>query len=234
VVSDSPNKKQVVDGERGGRLLSRAITAAVRDTQSELLMVTPYFVPADDDSQALQELRQRQVSIRILTNSLEGSAGPFAHSGYGHYRVPLLQEGVELYEARTLLGNTKGSGQTVRMSRFGNYALHAKLYVFDRKKLFVGSMNFDRRSKRLNTEIGLIIDSPELAEQTAARFAGMVQAQNSYFLALLSEPAGASPKLAWQTEEDGKLVYYAREPARSGWQRFKVQMMSWLPLKSEQ
>jgi putative cardiolipin synthase len=57
--------------------------------------------------------------------------------------VPLLQEGVELYDPYPA-GNTKGSGQTVRMSRFGNYALHAKLYVFDRKKLFVGSMNFDR------------------------------------------------------------------------------------------
>jgi putative cardiolipin synthase len=234
VVSDSPYKKQVVDGAVDGRLLSRAIIAAVHDTQTELLMVTPYFVPAEEDSQALQELRQRQVKISILTNSLEGSAGPFAHSGYRHYRVPLVQEGVELYEARALLGNTKGSGQTIRMSRYGNYALHAKLYVFDRKKLFVGSMNFDKRSKRLNTEIGLIIDSPELAEQTATRFAGMVQAQNSYFLALLPSPAGASAQLTWQTVEDGKVVYYAREPARSGWQRLKVQIMSLLPLESEQ
>ena len=234
VVSDSPYKKQVRDGERDGRLLSRAIIAAVRDTQSELLMVTPYFIPAEEEAQALRDLRQRQVHISILTNSLEGSAGPLAHAGYRHYRVPLLQEGVELYEARALLGNTKGSGQTIRMSRHGNYALHAKLYVFDRKKLFVGSMNFDKRSKHLNTEIGLIIDSPELAEQTAARFAGMVQLQNSYVVALLTGPAGGSPNLAWQTEEDGKLVEYAREPARSGWQRFKVQVMSLLPLESEQ
>jgi len=234
VVSDSPYKKQVEDGARDGRLLSRAIIAAVRDTQSELLMVTPYFIPAEEEAQALQELRQRQVQISILTNSLKGSAGPFAHSGYGHYRVPLLQEGVELYEARALLGTTRGSGQTTRMSRHGNYALHAKLYVFDRKKLFVGSMNFDKRSKHLNTEIGLIIDSPELAEQTAARFAGMVQPQNSYIVALAPSPAGGPLKLAWQTEEDGKLVEYAREPARSGWQRFKVQLMSWLPLESEQ
>jgi putative cardiolipin synthase len=234
VVSDSPNKKQVEDGARDGRLLSRAIIAAIRDTQSELLMVTPYLIPAEEEAQALRELRQRQVQISILTNSLEGSAGPFAHSGYGHYRVPLLQEGVELYEARALLGNTKGSGQTTRMSRHGNYALHAKLFVFDRKKLFVGSMNFDKRSKRLNTEVGLIIDSPELAEQTAARFAGMVQLQNAYVVALQTGPAGGSPKLAWQTEEDGKLVEYAREPARSDWQRFKVRFMSLLPLESEQ
>ncbi len=234
VVCDSPHKKQVEDGARAGRLMSGAVFAAVRATDTELLMVTPYFIPASDESAALAELRQRQVRIRLLTNSLEGSAGAFAHSGYQHFRVPLLQEGVELYEARALLGNSKGSGQTARMTRYGNYALHAKLFVFDRRKLFVGSMNFDRRSKQLNTEIGLIIDSPELAEQTATRFAAMVQPQNSYALSLRPDLAGHASQLSWHSEEDGKVVDYSREPARSGWQRLKVRLMSWLPLASEQ
>jgi cardiolipin synthase C len=234
VVCDSPHKKQVEDGARAGRLMSDAVFAAVRATRGELLMVTPYFIPDSEESQALQELRQRQVRIRLLTNSLEGSAGGFAHSGYRHFRVALLEEGVELYEARALLGNAKGSGQTARMSRFGNYALHAKLFVFDRQKLFVGSMNFDRRSKHLNTEIGLIIDSPELAEQTATRFAAMVQPQNSYLLSLRKDPAHGSSQISWHSEEEGKAVDLSREPARSGWQRFKVQLMSQLPLAGEQ
>jgi cardiolipin synthase C len=68
------------------------------------------------------------------------------------------------------LGNARGSGQTDKLARYGNYALHAKLFVFDRRKVFIGSMNFDQRSKRINTEVGLIIDSPELAQQTAIRF----------------------------------------------------------------
>jgi len=234
VVCDSPHKKQVEDGARAGRLMSDAVFAAVRATSSELLMVTPYFIPASEESAALSELRLRQVRIRLLTNSLEGSAGAFAHSGYRHFRVPLLQEGVELYEARALLGNTKGSGQSARMSRYGNYALHAKLFVFDRQKLFVGSMNFDRRSKQLNTEIGLIIDSPELAQQTATRFAAMVQPQNSYELSLRPDVAHQPSQLSWHSEVDGTAVDYSREPARSGWQRLKVRLLSHLPLASEQ
>jgi putative cardiolipin synthase len=75
---------------------------------------------------------------------------------------------VELFEVRSLLGNARGSGQTAILSGYGNYALHAKLFVSDRRKLFIGSMNFDQRSKRLDTEVGLIIDSPELVQQTAA------------------------------------------------------------------
>jgi putative cardiolipin synthase len=235
VVCDSPHKKQVEDGARAGQLLSDAVFAALRATRTELLMVTPYFIPDSEESQALQDLRRRQVRIRLLTNSLEGSAGVFAHSGYRKFRVPLLQEGVELYEARALLGSSKGSGQTASMTRHGNYALHAKLYVFDRQKLFVGSMNFDRRSKHLNTEIGLIIDSPELAEQTATRFNAMVQPQNVYVLSLRPESAqGGSPQISWHSEEAGKGVDFSREPARSDWQRFKVQLMSRLPLAREQ
>jgi putative cardiolipin synthase len=151
--------------------------------------------------------------VRILTNSLESSDELAAQSGYRRYRVPLLEDGVELYEVRSLLGNTRGSGQTVAISRFGNYSLHAKLFVFDRRQLFVGSMNFDHRSKRLNTEIGLIIDSPELAQQTVARFDAMTQPSNSYTLSLATVEAGGRPQLVWNTLEDGKPVAYARARA---------------------
>jgi len=68
----------------------------------------------------------------------------------------------------------------------GPYALHAKVIVFGRKRVFIGSMNLDQRSLHLNAEIGIIIDNPELANQTAAHFADIV--------------------------ENGKPVDYQREP----------------------
>jgi cardiolipin synthase C len=233
VVCDSPDKKNVESGARAGRLMSRPVARAAGAVQSELLMVTPYFIPADEELQILKDLRSRGVRVRILTNSLESSDELAAQSGYRRFRVPLLQEGVELYEVRSLLGNTRGSGQTVAISRFGNYSLHAKLFVFDRRQLFVGSMNFDQRSHRLNTEVGLIIDSPELAQQTAARFDGMVQPANSYALGLSPVGAGGRPELVWNTLEDGKPVEYTREPARSEWQRTEVQLLSLLPMDAE-
>jgi putative cardiolipin synthase len=63
-----------------------------------------------------------------------------------NYRVPLLQNGVAPYEIRSLLGSAGGSGQSVAVSRFGNFSLHARLLVLDRRRLFIGSMNFDQRS----------------------------------------------------------------------------------------
>ncbi len=172
--------------------------------------------------------------VRVLTNSLESAPEITAESGYDHYRVPLLEDGVELYEVRSLLGSVRGSGQTAKVSRYGNYALHAKMYVFDRQKLFIGSMNYDQRSKRINTEIGLIIQSPELAQQTARRFDAMVKPDACYIVELSSNGApGKSPRLEWRTEEDGRIVDYTREPARSGWQRFEVKFLALLPLDRE-
>jgi cardiolipin synthase C len=106
--------------------------------------------------------------------------------------------------------------------------------VFDRQQLFIGSMNFDKRSSTLNTEVGLIIDSPELSAQTATRFAAMVQPQNSYTLALRAPAVGRAPQLYWHTVEAGWTVDYLHEPVRTSWQRVEVQTLSLLPVSSEQ
>lgn len=232
VVCDSPYKKEVEEGEMVGRLMHRVVANAALETKSELLMVTPYLIPGKEGMQIFKDLRQRGVRVRILTSSLESSTELIAQAGYMHYRIPLIEDGVELYEIRSLLGNTKGSGETAAIARFGNYSLHAKLFVFDRKRLFIGSMNFDQRSMHLNTEIGLLIDSPALAQQVAGRFEAMVEPANAYELILRRNSAGDS-SLVWKTQEQGKMVEYTTEPARSDWQRIKVNIMSLLPLDKE-
>jgi putative cardiolipin synthase len=233
VVCDSPDKKRVEHGTRAGQLMAPAVAAATGSAQSQLLMVTPYFVPSHDELTILKDLRGRDVHVGILTNSLESTPGLTAFAGYTHYRVPLLNAGMDLYESRALLGNARGSGQTLKLSKYGNYGLHAKLFVIDRQKVFIGSMNYDQRSRHINTEIGLIIDSGELAQQTAARFTAMVQMDNAYTLALRPGGADAKSRLVWDTREDGKPIEYRREPARSTWQRVRVWWLSLLPLDSE-
>ncbi|MEI6545166.1 MAG: phospholipase D family protein [Methylococcales bacterium] len=233
LIYDSPDKKAVENGILSGRLMQPEIINALNAVQSELLMVSPYLIPDEESMELFKSLHQRKARIRILTNSLESAEMSMAQSGYMHYRIPLLENGVELYEIRSQLGNNKGSGQSAAISRYGNYGLHAKLYVFDRKKFFIGSMNFDQRSKHLNTEIGLIIHSPELAQQVANRFQAMVQPANAYKLALHSNTEGGEPSLAWHTQVGGKTVVYDTEPSRSDWQSFKINVLSALPVDDE-
>jgi putative cardiolipin synthase len=233
LVYDSPDKKQVVSGRVSGALIVPEVEKSIRAAQSEMLLITPYLVPSTDELQALKELRGHEVRVRILSNSLESCPEISAQSGYDKYRVPLLESGVELYEVRALLGNTRGSGQSAKISRYGNYALHGKMYVFDRKRVLIGSMNFDQRSQHINTEIGVIIGSADIAQQTAQRFENMIKPENCYILAL--SPGGTLHKsrLIWRTEENNHAVEYDREPARSGWQRLQAKFLSHLPLEHE-
>ncbi len=99
--------------------------------------------------------------------------------------------------------------------------------------MFIGSMNFDQRSQRINTEIGLIIGSADLAQKTALRFEAMVKPENCYTLAL--SPAGAPGKshLTWRTEENGRSIEFDQEPGRSGWQRLQARILALLPLGRE-
>jgi cardiolipin synthase C len=232
VVCDSPEKGKMAHRTGVGSLMYEPVAHAVARVQSELLIVSPYVIPSKDEVHLLQDLLAHKVRIRILTNSLESAPELSAHSGYMHYRTELLKDGVEIYEVRSRLGNPRGSGQSEKISRYGNYALHAKLYVLDRRRLFIGSMNLDQRSRRLNTEVGLIIDSPELAEEAARRFEAMTQPENSYAVTLPTD-ADKSAHLEWRTVENGAPIEYKKEPARNSWQRAEVKFLSLFPLDSE-
>jgi cardiolipin synthase C len=232
VLCDSPDKKRTDAGEPG-QLMVRGVLAAARQVQSEFLMINPYIIPTLGESAMLEALRQRKVRIGIVTNSLQSTRDILAYAGYVHSRRDLLQEGVQLYEVRAQLGSTRGSGQTARMSRYGTYGLHGKLMVFDRQRIFIGSMNFDERSRHLNTEIGLIIDSPDLAEVTTARFNGMAQPQNAYQPSIVSAASGRAGHLQWTTQEKGVVVVYQEEPAPNPWRRFLVTLLAWLPVRRE-
>jgi putative cardiolipin synthase len=233
LIYDSPDKKDAEDDGLAGSLIYEPIKEAIKSTQSELLIITPYLIPGVEGMKLFQLLHDHDISIRILTNSLESTPELFAHAGYSNYRKPLLKLGVKLYEIRAKLGKAIGSGESKKLTSYGNYGLHAKQYIFDRQKVFLGSMNFDQRSMHLNTEIGLIIHSPELAKQAVAHFERLTDASNSYEVLLMANPADKSESLVWVTKEDGKLTEYLSEPSKGTLQLIKENLMSIFPLDDE-
>jgi len=228
---DSPQKAKVQDGEEDGSLLRRRLGEAVRSVRSEVLIVSPYLVPGDGGMRLLASLRKRDVRVRILTNSLASTDMPIVHAGYRHYRARMLEDGIELYEVRPVLGKPEASGGSgLKSPSAGQFALHAKVFVLDRERLFIGSMNFDRRSLRLNTEIGVLIESPQLAREVVARFDAIAQPANCYIPTLgSSETAGDRP-ITWRTEEQGQTVETAIEPAGDPLRAIKVQLLTLLPI----
>jgi putative cardiolipin synthase len=84
--------------------------------------------------------------------------------------------------------------------------------VVDRQRVFIGSLNLDPRSIRINTEMGMIITSPDLAEKLATLLERDMKSTNSWRV-LLDEEG----ELYWESDEG----IVRRQPARSGWQRFE-------------
>ena len=123
---------------------------------------SPYFVLGKRSIEGVRQLTAKGVTVRVLTNSAISNDVLPAHAGYVNTRKELLRAGMELYELRP---DSNMKRQWSVLAGSSGAALHAKTLVFDRQSVFIGSFNLDPRSTALNTEIGVMIDSPEIARQ---------------------------------------------------------------------
>ena len=230
---DTPDKAQVERDDEPGHLMWHRVAEAVEGTKRDLILVSPYLVPGESEMALLRQLRERGVRVRILTNSLASTDMPIVHVGYMRYRAPILEIGCELYEVRPVLGKPEGEHGHGKISSGSSnqFGLHAKVFVIDGERAFVGSMNFDQRSLDINTEIGIILDSPQIAREITTRFNAIVQPANSYRLELKANPGGGNA-IEWVTEVDGKRVSFATEPDVDAGKRTLIQMLSVLPLET--
>jgi putative cardiolipin synthase len=224
VVRDDP-AKTLDTSARTDLLLLSELLPAIGHPKTSFDLISPYFVPGDGGTAALVKLAQSGVRVRVLTNSLAVTDVPAVHAGYAKRRCDLLRAGVKLYEFKPLGAEPKAKTK----SRAGSSSagqLHAKTFAVDRQRIFVGSFNFDQRSAHLNTEMGLVIDSPALAERLATEFETKIP--NLAYEAVV----GANdhcPEWIERTPE-GEMRYDI-EPGTTAGQRAKIQFLEVLPIE---
>ena len=201
----------------------RQLQEILGQPRSVLDLVSPYFVPTATGVEWFAQLARSGVDVQILTNALEATDVAFVHAGYAKRRKPLLGEGIRLYELRRASSGASppktGSGGSSGAS------LHAKTFSVDRARVFVGSFNFDPRSAKLNTEMGLVIESPALAQHIDDVFRVQVPADAYEVQAL---PDG---RLSWQERRDGNSFRHETEPGTTVWRRAAVSFLSALPIE---
>lgn len=190
--------------------LIESIGALALDARQELLVSSPYFIPDEAFYKDIPPLISRGIKVIILTNSLGATNHPIVHSAYKKHRKKVIKMGVALFEMRHDAAVRKEYDTPPVVSQA--FGLHAKAIVVDRRFVYVGSLNLDPRSIYLNTEFGLIIDSPALAKAVAHEFELALEPDNS-FQVLLDD----KDRLIWKTGED----VIKKEPARTFWQRFQ-------------
>ncbi|MFA5521941.1 MAG: phospholipase D family protein [Castellaniella sp.] len=223
MVSDDPAK---VLGKAQPQTMLTARLMEILETPTRTIdLISPYFVPTQQGVQAFGQLADQGVAVRILTNALEATDVAAVHAGYMKYRKPLLERGIALFEMR---GNHEVNKPREKAGPFGSSgtSLHAKTFSVDGERLFVGSFNFDPRSARLNTELGFVIESEQLADRASRAFDNMI------------------PRFAYQLEQDAEhgIVWIDRsadnpvrlttEPSASFWKRLAIRFLSRLPIES--
>lgn len=225
-VADQPEKIESRTDDPELRIGPK-LKAMIDSAQHEVLMTTPYFVPGKSGTAFLKSVSERGVTVKVLTNSLASTDETAAHAGYSHYRPDLLAAGVDLYELRP----SSPQQPVTTGGTSSGVSLHAKSVVVDGHSVFIGSLNMDQRSKSLNTEMGVIIDSPKLAEAVAQFFSTATSADSAFHVTLEKPQSGPSSRLEWSWTEAGKQLEDFVDPGVTPQRRAEVALLRLLPIE---
>ncbi len=176
------SSKLVYDETSGDQISQNVISSMFNFftlAQSELLIMNAYVIPSQTAIDCMQKLEDRNVEVSILTNSLASHDVPAVNSHYEPWRDDFIRAGVDLYEMRADPA-IQQSIVDVPPVAAGFTGLHSKSAVVDRRFVFIGSMNLDPRSARINTEMGAFVDSPALAEDMAAIIKRDMSGENAW------------------------------------------------------
>jgi putative cardiolipin synthase len=222
VLADDPAR---VSGDDGGQVLKHAVLEQLTDAKQEVLIESPYFILLESGMAQVRALVARGIKVRVLTNSTATNDVLPAQAGYANTRKALLEAGVELYELRPDSNMKREWSMVAGRSRA---SLHAKALVIDRKTVFIGSFNIDPRSNVINTEIGVLIESPEVARQLSDFMDDGVKPGSAFRLTL--DPDG---DLLWTAETNGKKLQFDTEPETTLWHRVLLDLVGLLPIEEQ-
>jgi cardiolipin synthase C len=219
VAADDPAKAARADAALApGATAMDSTLLALRSARSEVMVVSPYFIPGERGLALMQGAIDNGIKVSVVTNSLAATDEPLAYWAYMRYRRAMLEMGVAL--------NELGPVAERKFDMLGDFrsslgALHAKVAVVDRRWLLVGSMNMDARSARSNTELGLVIDSADLAEEAMALM-GEHWSDSHYRLRL----AERDQRVEWVAPGGGSTAVHHAEPHVSWLKRLRLGVMS--------
>ncbi len=217
--ADSPNKALGVMTQPTQSLAQR-FHEMLATAQSNVVVISPYFIPGDEGMERIRLGREHGVNITVITNSLADSDEPLVNINYNRYRVDMLKLGVNLYEVSTQ--QLRRSGQFRDLLKKARGRLHAKLALLDRQWVLLGSMNLDPRSALLNTEFGVRVRSFDLTQ--ALLFAYQLDDIEGVYRVTL-KPDGQN--VQWVGTGDVTNEVLDSEPDSSMLTRLQLLLFSW-------
>ena len=232
VLYDDPDKGLGVAPE-DFTSMADLMTPYLENIKHELILISPYFVPGDHNvAEYTRAVKEKGLDVEVFTNSYGSTDSPPVHAGYSRYREALLAGGVKIYELKPSSRKQRREGSVASKSAA---RLHTKSFILDREWVFIGSLNLDPRSIDINTEMGILYHSPELAKKMVSQL-DLHGVEHVYELKLVRSPAESKGEfttytwnIEWLERVDGKEVRHTSEPDIGAWDSVILFFSSMLP-----
>ncbi len=215
------------------KIIAQNLAKELETLTHELIIISPYFVPGEILLEQFAHLRKQGVEIVIVTNSLKATDVPMVHAGYQKYRRTLLQQGIKLYETKSRMADSNNKNY-IQFTSSAKNSLHAKAYIFDKKKLFIGSLNLDPRSIHINTEVGILFENETLARQASKNVSSALK-DYAYKLNLEQSTSDIQPqdKIVWIEHSGDITSKHAHEPGVGPLKAIFMLLLSLLPIEEQ-
>lgn len=181
--------------------MDTAIASILKSADTDVQLITPYFVPGTVGLAGLTELMARGVKVSLVTNALSATDLITVHGAYRYFRSPMLAAGAKIFEF--------SKPELVGCKRD---VVHSKVFMIDGRQGIVGSLNFDLRSAYINTELGLLFEGAPLLAELRSMFDTLSSPEQAY------QVTQTGRALHWAVARPGLPSVMTVEP-ESGWSR---------------
>ena len=212
------------DPEHDERDVVAGLRTMTKNQKGEIILVSPYLIPSKGALERLASVSEAGIEVGILAPTLAANNQAAAHGKYRKKRKPILKGGATLYEMRHDPSEAVRSWVDTYPVRCKEVALHMKAVVGDRERCFIGSLNLDPRAMDINTESGMLIDSPELTNELMLVLRDIVRGEDTWKVELSERN-----KLTWTSRG---VTRDSPPPARF-MKKFVARVVGWLPIENQ-
>lgn len=231
VIFDDPDKGLGKSPEAYASMTD-LLAPQLQNLEDELIIISPYYVPGESGVNFAVDLVAKGIDVRVITNSYASTDAGVVHAAYSRYRKDLLAGGVHLYELKPTSRKERAEGSVAFDSKA---SLHTKVFIFDRETVFIGSLNLDPFSLDINTEMGILFHSPEMAEEMVAELEADAL-NHVYELELVRSPPESKGEftvytwdIEWLERVDGQVVRHTKEPNIGVWDSILLFLQGFAP-----
>ena len=198
--SEYPNIGKI--NRRTNRVVKYDIFDRINNSKKSIMIDSPYFIVNDELGSTLMNALNRNVDVKLLTNSLNSTDATYVYAVFDRIIPKWLNRGLDSYIFK---GSRPDSYQVLEdQTKDARFGIHAKTLIFDHKDVMIGTYNIDPRSANFNSEMVVTCENNvEFADAVQKDIDSRLEASIH-----LNSKAAIDEAQFYQTSFGKRLYYY--------------------------